>query len=691
MTDELDAPPRSGSLRSRYAAAVAPRADGLPRGAVVAVPLAILAAVFVALVALGITGSSTGIVHSLISSTSDPDLIFDEPQAIRSDEWLVQTTWTISQVEQGLPVRNEVFPGGMDATVQHDLPSLDWSTAFRPHLVGFLFLPLDHAMAVKWWLPGFSLIAAVYLFAVTLMPRRPMTAAALAVGFFFAPFFQWWYLSITLYPPAWAFLVMTAVVWSLRSVRRRGAWVLSGLAGYLTVAVGTGIYVPFIVPAALVALAVGVGAVMMPRSPEDRFGMRVRAVMPLLVCGAAAAAVMGVWIVTRWETIVGFASTVYPGERLQAPGSAGMSGMAALLSGPLSAGLEGSAGLPFGPNASEASTFLLPGLCLAVVLLWLIVRRARDGQGIDWLSIAVLAVGVVMAAFMFVRGWEGLAHLLFLDRTTYGRMRLGLGILSLVMIVLVSMRLTERTGQALRRIPPWVPLSALGLSLAATAFMLWSLARFSDASQYLSWLGGSGLVLVAVVTILQPVIVALFAWDKVAPAAVLLLVASILSSAGVNPLYRGVLDLRDTAAVAEIERLSADRPGQWVGINTTYLPTMLLVEAGVSSLNGMQGAPSPEMWGQIDPEHQYEDTWNRLANVGWIAGQGAPSPRNPVPDQIQMTFDSCDAFAQRNVAWVLSETLLEQECLSPVAETVDGPATMHFYEVVAPGGATTAR
>ena len=58
----------------------------------------------------------------------------------------------------------------MDATVQHDLPTSDWSTAFRPHLTGFLFLPLDQAMAIKWWLPAFAMMAAIFLLVVTLLP-----------------------------------------------------------------------------------------------------------------------------------------------------------------------------------------------------------------------------------------------------------------------------------------------------------------------------------------------------------------------------------------------------------------------------------------------------------------------------------------------------------------------------------------
>lgn len=686
MTERSSACAAVIRLRERYARAVAPTADGLPNARVIAIPLLILAAVLVGLVAFGFTGSSTGIMHSAISSTpDDDDLIAGEPQPIRSDEWFVQTTWTISQVEQGLPLRNETFPGGMDATVQHDLPSSDWSAALRPHLLGFFFLPLDQAMALKWWLPGFALIGAVFLFAVTILPRRPVAAAALGVGFFFAPFFQWWYLSITFYPAAWAFLVMAALVWCMRARRRVGAWILAAVTAYLTATVGTGIYVPFIIPVVVVVVAFAIGLAAMPRFEGDRLRDRVRAVVPVLVAGVLGAALLAVWAVTRWSTIVGFTSTVYPGERLQPTGQAGLRELGALLSGPLSPTLETAGGLPFGANSSEASSFLLPGLFVAVTALWLIVERRRARAGWDWLSIATLAAGAVMLAFMLVPGWDLLSHLLFLDRTTYGRLRLGFGVLAVVLVVLVAWRVQGRAEYTDRRLPAWVPLASAALATGATALMLWSAARYADVAQYFPQTSRWMLLAGVVFLVLYVGSVWLFGRGALTAGALVLLVISVVSTAGVNPLYRGVLDLRSTNAAAEIERLSSEQPGEWVGISATPLPTMLLVESGAPSFNGFQSAPSREMWSQIDPASRYEATWNRLANVSWVAGEGAPDPRNPAPDQIQMTFDSCDAFAQDNITWVLAETPLDQSCLRPVSVITDGPTTTRFYEVVAPG------
>jgi len=658
-----------------------PRGDGLPNAKVISVPLSLLAVLFVSLVLLGITGSSTGVMHSLVSSSSDPDLLAGSPAPIRSDEWFVQTTWTISQVEQGLPTRNETFPGGMDATVQHDLPTRDWSTALRPHLWGFLALPLDQAMAVKWWLPGFAMMAALFLFVITLLPRRPGLAILLSTGFYFAPFLQWWFLSITFYPPAWAFLVMAALVWCTKSSARTGKWVLAGLVAYVTAAMGTGIYVPFIVPVVWVVAAFGIGWVLMPSSERPRFGGRVGAVLPVLIAGAVGVALLCVWVFTRWDTIVGFTSTVYPGERLQNVGGGGSSELAALLGGPFSSIIGPSGGAPFGMNSSEASTFVLPGLFLLVPLAWLAVRRQRRGDGIDWLSWSLVVVGVLFLAYIFLPGWDVISHLLLLDRTTYGRVRLGFGVLSIVVVVTLLVRSAQEQESGERL--PWWP--ALAATTAAAVSV--GVAAFIGASgdfSFRAFATGNPLVggIVATCVVMFIASVLLFARGHAFAGAILILAASFVSTANINPLYRGVLDLRETAAVQAIEEVDADDPGDWVGIAESPLPTMMLVEAGVASYNGFQSAPSAEMWDQIDPEGESEKEWNRLANVTWVLGDGDPDPRNPAPDQIQLTFDSCDVFAQRNVEYVISEHAIDQSCVRLLTTATDGPTTMRIYEVV---------
>lgn len=656
-----------------------PSSDGLPNKIVLLAFPAVLLIIMVALVAFGITGSSTGVLNSYFSNEKDPALIAGTPQAIRSDEWYVQTSWTISQVQQGFPSTNESFPGGMDATVQHDLPSLDWSVAFRPHLLGFFFLPLDNAMALKWWLPGFALMAACYVFVVSMLPTRPLSAAALSVGFFFAPFFQWWYLSITLWPAAWCFLVMAATIWLIRSNHLATRIVWPGLVGYVTITMGMGIYVPFIHGAVLVALAFAIGFVLTRDSSDRLVGVwsRLKAVSPLLLSGVAAVSILGIWILTRLPTVERFLGTVYPGERLEATGASDPMSLRALLAAPVTSGLGTTSGAPLASNVSEASTFFLTGLFLIVPFAWLLVREWKAKKTVDWLVVSLLALGALIVAFLIIPGWDAIAHLMLLDRTTTGRIRLALGLLSVVAIVVLASRIDAGDRQSTRPMPAWVAWTATGLAIVPTAAVLFFLYQLRAALILQTWVW-----ILVVVFYLSSIF--WFARGRTLAGALAFLMISVVGSSGANPLYVGVYDLNETRLVREMKTIDRAERGAWVGVGETFLPTVTLVQSGLDSYNGFQSAPPPKMWEQIDPKGRYESIWNRLANVTWHPGKGRPAATNPAPDQIRLTFDSCATFAQEYVGHVLADAQLDQNCLVLDERVKEGPSTFWIYKVVNP-------
>ncbi len=676
------------SFSAQYRRAVEPSAIGLPRGRVIAVPLALLAVVFVVLVSLGLTGSSTGILQPAFSSAPDERAIAGAPQAIRSDEWLVQTSWTISQVEQGLPVVNETFPGGWDATVQNDLPALDWSLVFKPHLWGFLFLPLDQALAFKWWLPGFSLIAAVFLFSVTMLPRRPAASLALGVAVFYFPFMQWWFLPITFWPPALAFFIMTAVFWAVRGASRRARVVLAAVTGYVAVTVGMSVYVPFIVASALPALAFAVGALFdRPGGrPEAPVRDRLRALLPLVAAGGAAVLFVVLWLVTRWETIRGFLSTVYPGQRVVETGSAELGYWRALLAAPFTLSLNGgSTWSMFGGNPSEASTVPLVGLYLLVPLIWLAVRRYRAQRTVDAILLAIVALLAFVLAFLVIPGWDALAHLTLIDRVPIGRLRLLFGIVSVMLIVLMVHRLDqwrEQGGRAGTTVPAGIAAALAGASIAAVWF---SLARHGIAIDSGVYDADGTVAMTLVLSVLTVLAVFCFGKGWATAGVAAFLAFTILGSGHVNPLYRGAFNINDTRLVETMKELqdeAGDPDSAWVGVGQSQWPNAVLMQAGLPAFNGVQGAPSETMWDLLDPTGEDELAWNRLANVTWIPGEGDPEPRNPAPDQIQMTFDSCDDFAQENVDFVLSDGPLDQPCLVQRERVADGAVDFRLYEVV---------
>ena len=667
----------AGSGRRRFAESLRPRLHGRPRRRWVLAFPALLVVVFAVLVGAGITGSSSGVLRGYYQAGADPDLISGMPQVIRSDEYAVQTAWTISQVEQGLPTRNHTFPGGTDATVQSDLPSRDWSVWFRPHLVAFQWLPLDQAMAWKWWLPGFAMMAACYAFVLALLPHRPLSAAMLSVGFFFMPFLQWWFLPVSFWPMAWAFATLAgAISLSRGPLRIRLVVPWGAVIAYLTVTMIIGVYVPFIVPPVLVVVAGVIGiALGAPgiSSPDAR--SRLLRLAPVAVSAVVAAAVVGIWIVTRLGTIESFLNTSYPGQRFVEAGSIDRDTLATFFSAPFSRPLGIVAGAPFSANSSESAAFFVPGLFLLIGVPFVVIRTIRRHSRQNWFLICMALVTALFALFAFVPATRPLAHALQLDRVPMNRLQVGTGLLSIVIIVLWARSGWPRLRRSPHVIRIVVVLGASTLSaLSVAVIAVYLLHRSSPLV-----LGSKSWIILGVATAL----IALFAaCGRILPAAALTLICSMLTGWGVNPAYRGVYDINDTRLVRTMETLQLTQRGRWVGVGDAPVPVNLaLVESGLPGYNGFQNVPSRSMWHQIDPGGQDRFSWNRLANISWIPGTGDPEPRNPAPDQILLTFDSCSRFAQEHVTWVLANQALDQACLTPVDRVVQGPSTFEIYRV----------
>lgn len=645
------------AVMARYRRLVDARPDGLPTRRVLLAFPAVLLLFGIIMVALGLNGTSSGEMYSRVYSGNDPSLISGHPERIRSDEWYVNTSWSIAQVQQGLPERNETLPGGMDAALPHDLPRADWSVIFRPHLWGYLVFDVGHATAFKWWIAALAFIASAYCFLVTLLPRRPILAAVIATGFYFSPFFQWWFQTVIFWPLAWALVTMTAMIWAVRvkSWRPRLAW--AAIVAFLTPVMAMGIYAPFIVPVVLVVVFFAIGTVVEQKRLGVAWLALLQKALPIAIAGALGAVVTLGWLATKSATLSSFLATSYPGTRLTRTGEASLLSAVRTVSSSFTESLTNGAGF-LGLNSSEASTFFLVGVFMLPIVGWVLYRSVKEAQALPWVLIGLGTVVIVFVAFSYLPGWDPIAHLLFLDRSSENRIRLGMGLASFAILAYLIKFISE--GSA--RPPLWLSIGtsvAFLLSQVAIAGAVWFVEGPNRLWHDAPFWWAFALVSAAALFF--------FARGRLALGGIAFLLIGLFGTAAVNPVYVGVFDLRTTAVSKSVVRIDAASPGNWVGVGDVEISALLL-ESGVTAFNGVQGAPSTEMWHEIDPTAKYRFAWNRLGGIGWIPGSGEPRVENPAPDQILVSFDACADFAQNNVKYVLSAN---RTLASPCLETID--------------------
>jgi hypothetical protein len=381
------------------------------------------------------------------------------------------------------------------------------------------------------------------------------------------------------------------------------------------------------------------------------------------------AVVVLLWLHSKAAVIAAFTATVYPGQRLTPTGERDWLGLTRTVGSSFSESLKNEAGF-LGINSSEASTFFLLGVFLIPVGFWIAIRRRRAHAELPWLTIGMVAFLILILAFMLVPGWNPIAHVLFLDLSNSTRMRIGVGFASFVLVGSIARDLDEESTAAPRKLAIiTVAVFALSqIAIATAVFVVQGPDRLWHGSPL--WIAFAAVSCAAIY---------LFARKRPAWGVVAFLVLSVFSSAGVNPVYVGVLDLRTTAVSRAVVTTNVAAPKTWVGIGG--LENTILMESGVIAYNGTQGAPSKTMWNQIDPSHKYISQWNRLGDVVWKTGAGEPVVTNPAEDVISVTFDACAPFAQKYVGYVLSQSSIHSPCLTPVSHFVLPRSSSTIYAV----------
>jgi hypothetical protein len=365
-------------------------------------------------------------------------------------------------------------------------------------------------------------------------------------------------------------------------------------------------------------------------------------------------------------------NTVYPGARVVAGGElpwtqlfSSWFGLNYVTNGPELRGV-------LFPNESEASSFLFLGVALvvAVPFVWRFVVPLGDRlRGVIIASIAAMALFLTQ---MLVGLPSIVAKITLLSTVPERRALIGLGFVSMVLVVAV--------GSSLERLS--VPTFARGLAgvafVGAVTVGVAGLARdFQSATDAV----GNKMILVALAVAVAAA--GVYFWRPVASIAGLA-AFGLLVSLSVNPLVDGMSQTRESSIVTTAKSIDSEQDGAGAWVGETYVIASLLTTAGVQNLSGVNLYPNVPAWELIDPDHEYENAWNRYAQAVWSfdVSSKAPVVRLVQADMIEVTINPCDPVLDKfNVRHLVTPRRMQGSCLSAPSEVV-GPegVPVFFYE-----------
>ena len=156
--------------------------------------------IFILLVSFKINGSSIGAwdmyASELIDQTEN-SLIMGDNRAVRSDEWMVQTTYYMAQAmsEDFYPLYNtNIMDDGLNMILAYNSPVANLSIIGKPFNWGFLLLGKEYGLSWYW---AFKTIALWLLaFELSMILTKKMKGISILASFWitFSPAIQWWFM-----------------------------------------------------------------------------------------------------------------------------------------------------------------------------------------------------------------------------------------------------------------------------------------------------------------------------------------------------------------------------------------------------------------------------------------------------------------------------------------------------------------
>ena len=563
------------------------------------------ALVFGAMAAAGLHGSSLDEYASQYAwSGVNVAPLAGHAEAIRSDEWAIQTPAFLNQVyrQRGLN-RITTSVGGQDAALLISLPCRDFTQAFRPGFWGFHFLPPALAFAVYWQFKGFILLTGVFSLLLLLTRGHSGLSALGALWMFFSAHMQWSYSWTSLLPEMLGFFGWTICLTLYLCVGRHRSLLAAAAAGCTLSALNFALcfYPPHQIPLALFGALLSAVWVWTHRADIFRRELAGRRLLALAGCwGAVLLVLAGFYLETR-GAIATAANTVYPGQRVVAGGGI-----------PLEAYLshfldfwKTETRLPAGEgNVCEGTGFLW---LLPVTLVALGRGRfTQPGGGGAMLAVCWLSATLLVAWTMFPIPPE-IGRWLLLDHVPAARCLAGLGLINVVGVVIyLSLRREPASNPEDRPADFWRAAGAVAAFLGMTALlglMNGVYHGFFSGSEIVLAAGYAAVLIVCVLERWLPVL------------AVALLVPLALANGLINPVDRGLDVVTRSALFRAVQGDPRLRQEKWLVYSHDFTLTGFVVATGAEVFNSFKVLPNLDGMAAFDPDRRHLHSYNQSGHL----------------------------------------------------------------------------
>lgn len=604
---------------------------------------------FLVLVVFGLNGSSSGIYQMLVGK--EPNLLLGEARTIRTDEWVVNTPFTVSQATKNYPLIDDKISEGQDMSVVIDVPYKDWSIIFKPQNWSFFLLPLSIAFAMKWWFLSWALVMSVYVFCVN-FTKKYLLSSIVSLLVLLSPFIQWWYQSITILPIVYSLLIPLITYHLLRVTKIKIKIVLGLTLSYLLTCFALIMYPAFQIPMLFISIAIFISLYLKDFNIKNLY--QKRHILWLLLFLIISLVPICFYILQHWNVIQIIQSTSYPGSRYIKSGGASINHFAYW---PYNYKLQFSNNGLFGANQSEASTFLLLGYLFIPNMFYKIKTNAIRNKDLDnqkslrILFYSCLVVSLLIFIRMYIPGTDFIFKFFALSAVPHNRLFIAIGMISIILVFINFTYIYEakKVKGIVNLISKYYP-----LIYATVSFIF--IFLLTGFYKKLGTVPSLSIIEIVTISILIALIIGLLVsqyYKLKYTGLFILLLFSIFSSVLINPLQKGVVNSQNNSLLYKIKDVEKEDSKQWITIGNFWIESVPLM-AGAEVVGGVNTYPQLKTWKKFFPDK--DEVYNRYAHVQFEINDSKETAINLVGnDSFKITTGSCsNLIKDLDVGYIVS-------------------------------------
>ena len=574
--------------------------------------------IFCVCVCLHLNGSSMSTISVYLPTVTDAYVdesynIVGEARGVRSDEYAVHTPTYFSQEYNNYAKHSDrMGVGKTNMVLDYYAPTRDVTTIGKPFNWGYLMF--GNEIGLSWYWCGLMIMLFMTAFEMFWILTKKDAVLSLAgmllIGF--SPAMQWWMIPHITIVFVYAMALFDIGYYFFFAKKKWIKWLVTGLAVIAIIGFALSIFPSCQLPCALVVCALLAGCFMRDKDEFifDRY-LAVRIAVVVLVVGA----VLGEFLISSREDLKLLMNTAYPGQRVSTGGEITLYGLFTNLSSVYLSYKDSNV-----INNCEVAGFVhfAPLFLLLYPRINQRLRQDRDRQIFVGRSLfAALIIEIIFMCAGFPETLSKLTMFKFCNRMSicYGWTA---AIFTLWCVyVIVNKKDIFRKWEM-------IAYPILYGAIYCT-FIDATVLEYLPMKYQLLEIGCFVLILILAMT------------NHKRCFSCAMSVVMILAGFGVNPINRGISPITNRPISHYVsDTVKSDPDSKWLTVNTSSVVSNLIMANGARVLDATNFYPDNAKWEILDPDKEYEDCYNRYANMVFFFTDGEEYMENPTPDSINV-------------------------------------------------------